>query len=482
MRIKCRKILTMLLLTFVFSSILTGCSFVKITEEQKTPILLENEAAKGNSVEQAPLTKESVAYGDTIRASYRMCEKYEGTEHWQDMGEITFVADTTSWEFQMSDYLYEDEKAVQANVDYVIGQKVGDTFTLKFENGGGSTTYEYTILEIKETSKEDMNKRNVVEYGDMLVLLVPLGDPVSGEWNAENCEEMLVSAETSASGHSIWNHYSGVSADEEENIHKVLGKKENDTLALQFNHGDAPYEMECKISKVLKVGKSEEIVNNTAEQTTTSEEATEQTMEFVQYGDSLLFECDICTNYIAWEDAGEVVFTADKNGDFFYRAYESDMISETDVSERIERILGKSVGDTFIMWFTDDTDMQEYGYKYIILEVNGNPSGSIAFGDTVKVSSALAVVDSTTYEGHEADSLELRAVDGKLTLLDKQLSEQDSKMLIRHFLNKRIGEEIVFFYDDDNGKYQYSITVTSILPGEADAQELADELDFILNH
>lgn len=482
MRIKCRKILAMLLSIFVFCSILTGCSFVKITEEQKAPILLENEAAKGSTTEQVTLTKEIVACGDTIRASYRICEKYEGSEHWQDMGEITLVADTSSWEFQIADYLYDDEKAVQANVDRVIGQKVGDTFTLKFENGGGSTSYEYTILEIKETSKEDMDKRNVVEYGDMLVLLIPVEENVSDEWNPENCEEMLVSAETSATGYSIWNHYSGVSADEEENIQKILGKKENDTVALHFNNGEEPYETECKISKVLKVGKSEEIVNNTAEQTTTSEETTEQTIEIMQYGDKLLFECDICTNYITWEDAGEVVFTADKNGDFFYRAYESDMISETDVNERIERILGKSVGDTFIMWFTDDKDMQEYGYKYVILEVNGKTTGTIAFGDTVKVSSALAVVDPTTYEGHEADSLELRMFDGRLTFLDKKLSEQDSKMLIRHFLNKRIGEEIVFFYNDDNGKYEYSITVTSIQSGEADAQELANELDFILNH
>ncbi len=372
--------------TTVQNDIVTSTTETEI-QEIKKPII-DNPIIEKPKEESGKSSKNfSVAYGDTVQAACKKISHYGNMDITEDLGLITWVADIHAWEFQTSDHLYRDADAVQANVDYLIGKKINDTVSYAFENGAARTTYEYTIKQIeKGNDTNDVVNREIAEYGDMLVLLVPYNDGVTEEWNTETCEEMLVKAAPSSSGYSIWNLYNGVALDEETNIQKTMGKKANDTIIIETYDGEEHSTAECMIAKIIKVGQS------------TDKPVSDKPLiyKYVKEdnwacADMIQFFCTRGKICDAWSDIGEFTFevknTAVDIGYIKFNDYESKTQSSA------LDFLGKYVDEYCLFEFYTNKDSQPKEYeRYMckVLEINkcteyGNVKDVVEYGDTIRV-------------------------------------------------------------------------------------------------
>ncbi len=377
--------------TTVQNDIVTSTTETEIQEIKKPIIkkpIIEKPIIEKPKEESGKSSKNfSVAYGDTVQAACKKISHYGNMDITEDLGLITWVADIHAWEFQTSDHLYRDADAVQANVDKLIGKRKDSTVSYTFQSKSGSTTYEYTINQVIKNKEPDaVVNREIAEYGDMLVLLVPYNDGVTEEWNTETCEEMLVKAAPSSSGYSIWNLYNGVASDEETNIQKTMGKKANDTIIIETYDGEEHSTAECMIAKIIKVGQS------------TDKPVSDKPLIYKHVkednwacADMIQFFCTrgkICDD---WSDIGEFTFevknTAVDIGYIKFNDYESKTQSSA------LDFLGKYVDEYCLFEFYTNKDSQPKEYeRYMckVLEINkcteyGNVKDVVEYGDTIRV-------------------------------------------------------------------------------------------------
>lgn len=138
-----------------------------------------------------------------------------------------------------------------------------------------------------------------------------------------------------------------------------------------------------EIHEETQVGNEENIGSivetNKAQQKQDNFEEQEENM--VNYGDNITFSCDIIEQPIQWEDVGEAVFQVATTSEQFQNEFD---FSEDVTYKKVNQAIGKTVGETFTLWFEGGDGL--YGYEYTILEVVDKPADKVTYGDKIYTS------------------------------------------------------------------------------------------------
>lgn len=98
----------------------------------------------------------------------------------------------------------------------------------------------------------------------------------------------------------------------------------------------------------------------------------------IEYGDSITVSCEITQQPIVWEEAGEAVFQVATTTEQFRNEFD---LSEETTMKKVEEAIGKTVGESFVLWFEGGDGL--YGYEYIIQEIVDKSDDKVAYGDKV---------------------------------------------------------------------------------------------------
>ena len=183
----------------------------------------------------------------------------------------------------------------------------------------------------------------------------------------------------------------------------------------------------------------------------------------VEYGDTVTFECTEKIYEFTWEDKGEKIFTVDDNTDVFFPISKDDIFSETDVNRYQKRAIGKHVGESFVLWFTDD-EGHNRGFEYTILEILDKDINTVEQNDRLHVNytsmrrpQEFENVSEPFIESHGEASFSVSEYSYEFCPNIKEYDLFTARDNVNRVLGKKTGETFRIFDMVSQTSYQYTI-------------------------
>lgn len=288
----------------------------------------------------------------------------------------------------------------------------------------------------------------VIEYGDK-VSITYTKTSQELQWKYTGTQEFQV-ATTSK---QFQNEFDDSEKAAMKQVEKAIGKTVGDTFTLWYERGDGRYGYEYTIVEVKS-----------------------QNPDIAEYGDKIF------TNYVSRglgvdTGDGKEVCTGEqvlhlKNNDTFL-ADTQDGYSINMGEERLSKILGKNIGERFLI--EKSSYESDHYYKYTITGI----SKAIKYGDTI----ITEVREANSYNANTKDwysektvILDLTTETGGIMLEEDNLLVEDSRALCKEVVGKTVGDRVVFVREEDtrftHTRYVYNMEIYDV---EESKQQQNDE-------
>lgn len=182
----------------------------------------------------------------------------------------------------------------------------------------------------------------------------------------------------------------------------------------------------------------------------------------IEYGDKINITCSKTTQELQWEYTGTQEFQVATTSVQFQNEFE---LSEEAAMKQVEEAIGKTVGDTFTLWYEGGDG--RYGYEYTIVEVKSQNPDIAEYGDKI-----LADYSMTHYGVDTCDGEKIHIGQQMLHLLntnvffafdvDGACSSRQGDLELKKILGKTIGDQFQSENDYYEDSFYYQFTIKEI--------------------
>lgn len=208
-------------------------------------------------------------------------------------------------------------------------------------------------------------------------------------------------------------------------------------------------------------GNIEEITDEISEKNTESEEKPVSTKE-IEYGDKInITYYRNFSGYIPWETAESCEFKVSTDSLQFQNEFD---LSEEKTMKQINKVIGKTVGDTFVLWFEGGDGL--YGYEYTISDVLSSNEGIVESGDKIYTSFRMYGYGVDTGDGNRIFTgdqiLKVSETDAFMSSTEYGYSDKDGEVSIKNIVGKKIGDVFELSQDSYEHSYHYKYKIYGI--------------------
>lgn len=182
----------------------------------------------------------------------------------------------------------------------------------------------------------------------------------------------------------------------------------------------------------------------------------------IEYGDKVSVTYTKTTQELQWEYTGMQEFQVATTSKQFQNEFE---LSEEAAMKQVEKAMGKTVGDTFTLWFEGGDG--RYGYEYTIVEVKSQNPDIAEYGDKLLADYSMTHYGVDTCDGEKIHTGQLPvhllntnvffAVD-----VDGHCSLRQGDLELKKILGKTIGDQFDSGTDYYEDSFSYEFTIKEI--------------------
>lgn len=186
--------------------------------------------------------------------------------------------------------------------------------------------------------------------------------------------------------------------------------------------------------------------------------------EEVRYLDTVSVSCEIISPAVTWIDQGLTLTSADSSSTLFGAGTE---LSEREVALNAYEAVGKSVGDTFTLWFRKKDGL--HGYEYTIQEILNKDPDIVSYGDKVHTtyvrrwgfsSGMMGGVEDYQITGE--DDLYISEKEAALGYFEDVFNWHGHKESLYNLTNLKVGDYFVIEHEGMEWDCIYRHTIQSI--------------------
>ena len=227
----------------------------------------------------------------------------------------------------------------------------------------------------------------------------------------------------------------------------------------------------CNNNKQEEVRPTEELVQEIPSSVATPEQEVQKassepesqeepsSKSVIEYGDKITVSYTRTTQELQWEYTGTQEFQVATTSAQFQNELDT---SEEAAMKQVEEAIGKTVGDTFTLWYEGGDGL--YGYEYTIVEVKSQNPNVAEYGDKLLADYSMKHYGVDTCDGEEIHTGQLPlhllntnaffAIDG-----DGYCSLRQGDLELKKILGKTIGDQFKSgnSYYENSFSYQFTI-------------------------
>lgn len=188
-----------------------------------------------------------------------------------------------------------------------------------------------------------------------------------------------------------------------------------------------------------------------------------QSKNIVEYGDKINITCSKTTQELQWEYTGTQEFQVSTTSVQFQNEFDD---SEDAAMKQVEKTIGKTVGDTFTLWYEGGDG--RYGYEYTIVEVKSRNPDIAEYGDKILADYSMTHCGVDTCD----DSQKIHTGQLPLHLLNTNVffaidvdgccSIRQGDLELKKILGKTIGDQFNSGNDYYENSFSYQFTIKEI--------------------
>lgn len=182
----------------------------------------------------------------------------------------------------------------------------------------------------------------------------------------------------------------------------------------------------------------------------------------IEYGDKINITCSKTTQEFQWEYIGTQEFQVATTSVQFQNEFDT---SEEATMMQVEKAIGKTVGDTFTLWYEGGDG--RYGYEYTIMDVKSQNPDIAEYGDKLLADYSMTHYGVDTCDGekihtgqqilHLLNTNVFFAIDG-----DGMCSTRTGDSELKKILGKTIGDQFQSGNDYHENSFSYQFTIKEI--------------------
>ncbi len=302
---------------------------------------------------------------------------------------------------------------------------------------GNKTTEENNVSKKTSPQEPEALQDDTVNYGDTITISCTVYEqPII--W--KDAGEAVFEVSTASA--QFQNEFDLAEEVTMEKVQEAIGEFVGDSFTLVFEGGDGQYFYEYTI---------QEIVDKSADK--------------VAYGDKVYVSYEMKS--LGVDRTGEL-----ETGEQILHLIDTDLFLSSDetenstdiANERIQEILGKGIGDTFVL----SRSFPECGekYRYTIKGIDK----AVEYGDTIKATVRQACIlagEEQLVSGQENLELKLLTPQGTICIAGNELNMADTMMFLKGVQGMHIGDRGYFYTLTDSIRRNYSFCIQDIVSGEA---------------
>lgn len=182
----------------------------------------------------------------------------------------------------------------------------------------------------------------------------------------------------------------------------------------------------------------------------------------ITYGDKIRISYSKITQEYQWEYTGMQEFQVSSTSEQFQNEFND---SEEAAMMQVEEAIGKTVGDTFILWYEGGDAL--YGYEYTIIEVKSQNPDIVEYGDKILADYSMTHYGVDTCEGEKIHTgqLDLHLINTNAFFAideDGCCSSRQGDMELKKILGKTIGDQFESGNDYYENSFSYQFTIKDI--------------------
>lgn len=193
-----------------------------------------------------------------------------------------------------------------------------------------------------------------------------------------------------------------------------------------------------------------------------SEPESREEPSMIAYGDRITVSYTRTTQELQWENTGTQEFQVATTSAQFQNEFDT---SEEAAMKQVEEVIGKTVGDTFTLWYEGGDGL--YGYEYTIVEVKSQNPDVAEYGDKLLADYRMKHYGVDTCDGKEIHTGQLPlhllntnaffAIDG-----DGYCSLRQGDLELKKILGKTIGDQFNSGNEYYENSFYYQFTIKEI--------------------
>ena len=183
----------------------------------------------------------------------------------------------------------------------------------------------------------------------------------------------------------------------------------------------------------------------------------------IEYGDKINITCSKTTQELQWEYTGIQEFQVATTSKQFQNEFE---LSEEAAMKQVEEVIGKTVGDTFTLWYEGGDGL--YGYEYTIVEVKSQNPDVAEYGDKLLADYSMTHYGVDTCDGEKTHTgqLPLHLLNTNAFFATKDgdgsCSLRQGDLELKKILGKTIGDQFKSWNSYYENSFYYQFTIKEI--------------------
>ncbi len=194
----------------------------------------------------------------------------------------------------------------------------------------------------------------------------------------------------------------------------------------------------------------------------TSDPESQEEPPMIAYGDRITVSYTRTTQELQWENTGTQEFQVATTSAQFQNEFDT---SEEAAMKQVEEAIGKTVGDTFTLWYEGGDGL--YGYEYTIVEVKSQNPDVAEYGDKLLADYSMKHYGVDTCDGEEIHTgqLPLHLLNTNAFFAineDGYCSLRQGDLELKKILGKTIGDQFKSWNSYYENSFYYQFTIKEI--------------------
>ena len=182
----------------------------------------------------------------------------------------------------------------------------------------------------------------------------------------------------------------------------------------------------------------------------------------IEYGDKVSVTYTKTTQELQWEYTGMQEFQVATTSKQFQNEFDA---SEEAAMKQVKEVIGKTVGDTFTLWYEGGDG--RYGYEYTIVEVKSQNPDIVEYGDKILTDYSMTHYGVDTCDGEKVHTgqLPLHLLNTNVFFAvdeDGHCSLRQGDLELKKILGKTIGDQFQSENDYYEDGFYYQFTIKEI--------------------